>query len=84
MKYLRDPRFPKLALTAFVVFKKERIVEVRKEQPHLLAIQMLRLINEEWELMSGKERLKYERESKKDKQRFDSEFARYISGDYSY
>ena len=56
LKYLRDPKFPKPALTALVVFKRVKLEEVRKEQPHLLMIQMLRLVNEEWELMSGKER----------------------------
>ena len=71
---MRDPKFPKPVLTAFVFFKRERMEEVRKEQPHLLMIQMLRLVNEEWELMSGKERSKYERQAKQDQARFDSEF----------
>ncbi len=58
--------------------------EVRKEQPHLLMIQMLRLVNEEWELMSGKERSQYEKEAKQDQARFESEYQMYLEGNYSY
>ena len=69
-KRRRDPNAPKRALSAFMIYSKERRPEITSANPHIAFGDIARTIGEEWRSMNAREKKRYEDASNKDKQRY--------------
>ena len=56
-KRRRDPNAPKRALSAFMIYSKERRPEITSANPHIAFGDIARTIGEEWRSMNARENL---------------------------
>ena len=62
--------YPKRPLTAFSIFVKDRIPDLRKEKKDIPVPKLLKMAAKEWQSEDGVSQAKYEKKAEKDKKRF--------------
>jgi len=77
VKRKKDPNAPKRGLSAYMFFANEHRDKVREENPGIKFGDVGKLLGEKWKELTDKEKGPFEAKAKADKERYESEKARY-------
>jgi len=80
-RYPKGAGAPKQPLSGYVHFLNERRENVRGENPDITFSELSKKLAAEWSALPEEEKLKYNEFAKKDKDRYDKEFAEYQNTD---
>jgi len=80
VKRKKDPNAPKRGLSAYMFFANENRDKVHKENPGIKFGEVGKLLGERWKSLTDKEKIPFETKAKADKERYESEKARYNAG----
>jgi len=81
VKRKKDPNAPKRGLSAYMFFANDNREKVRTDNPGITFGEVGKLLGEKWKELTDKEKLPYEAKAKTDKERYESEKARYNAED---
>lgn len=76
-KQKKDSRAPKKAITGYMVFSKEYRPKLKTEEPNLTFGEIAKKIGSTWKDMSNDDKLHYQEEAEKDKERYKIEKEKY-------
>jgi len=77
VKRKKDPNAPKRGLSAYMFFANDNRQKVRDEHPGIKFGEVGKLLGEMWKELTDKDKGPYEAKAKADKERYESEKARY-------
>lgn len=80
VKRKKDPNAPKRGLSAYMFFANDNRQKVRDEHPGIKFGEVGKLLGEMWKELTDKDKGPYEAKAKADKERYESEKARYQAG----
>jgi len=81
VKRKKDPNAPKRGLSAYMFFANDNRQKVRDEHPGIKFGEVGKLLGEMWKELTDKDKGPYEAKAKADKERYESEKARYQADD---
>jgi len=73
----QNPKEPKKAMTAYMIFSQEKRADIKKEHPEVTFGETGKLLGESWKKLSEEDRQKYKLQAAKDKVRYQKEMADY-------
>ncbi len=78
-KAKRDPNAPKKGLSAFMLFSRDKRVELKAAKPEVTFSEMGKLLGLAWKELSEKQRAVYTKKAEEDKLRYTSDLETYTS-----
>jgi len=81
VKRKKDPNAPKRGLSAYMFFANDNRDKVREENPGIKFGEVGKILGEKWKELTDKEKKPYEAKAATDKERYETEKARYQAGD---
>jgi len=81
VKRKKDPNAPKRGLSAYMFFANDNRDKVREDNPGIKFGDVGKILGEKWKELTDKEKGPYEAKAKADKERYESEKARYNADD---
>jgi hypothetical protein len=76
-KALKEEPRPVKNISAFLFYKKAKQASLTKDDPHIMAKDIKKIIDASWKAMTDKEKKPYELKAKKDEIRYKKEYAEY-------
>jgi len=81
VKRKKDPNAPKRGLSAYMFFANDQREKVREDNPGIKFGDVGKILGEKWKELTDKDKTPYEAKAKADKERYESEKARYNADD---
>jgi len=81
-KKKKDPNAPKRPITAYFFFAADVRPQIKKENSDMSITEIATIIGQKWRKLKDEEKVPYEEQASKDKERYNREMAAYNKGRY--